>query len=80
MRAKGFEGKKRIFSFAFVVVLFFSLTYAPIVEAEEVDCERALAKCGFSALMAGIGNPLLGTALGIVCTMGYAWCLEYFTS
>jgi len=41
-------------------------------------CERALAKCGVDAVIAGIsGGPGAGVIWGIGCLAGYNWCLLY---
>jgi len=59
-----------------LVLLMVVSVAAPSLQAGM--CERALAKCGIDATVAGVtGGPGAAALWGVGCLAGYHWCLRY---
>jgi len=57
-----------------LVILFCSPGFA-----SNEECDKALARCGVDALIAGLfGGPQSFLAYSAGCIMGYSWCLRYY--
>ena len=64
---------------ALVCSLLMGVVFAPSLHASRADCERALARCGLDALIAGLtGGPLAFALWSSGCLMGYDFCMRYY--
>ena len=69
----------RILVGALVFSLVLGVVMAPSLHAGRAVCEKALARCGADALIAGLtGGPLAFALWGSGCLMGYDFCLRYY--
>ena len=70
---------RRIMVGALVLTLFLGVIVTPSLHASLADCERALAKCGADAAIAGLtGGPLAFALWSSGCLMGYDFCMKYY--
>ncbi len=57
-----------------LVILFCSPGFA-----SSETCDRALARCGVDAMIAGLfSGPQSFLAYSAGCFLGYSWCLRYY--
>lgn len=69
---------KKIFVISSILLLFLIIIAPSGLEARSGECLRAYMKCGVSAALLSIANPVLGSAWAAGCVIGYVWCLEFF--
>ena len=69
----------RILIGALVFSLLIGVVFAPSLHASRAVCDRALARCGVDAVVAGLtGGPLAFALWGSGCLMGYSFCMRYY--
>ena len=79
MNKKGKKRNRILAAIALTVLLLQFITPSELRGERwtKADCDAALLKCGFTAILFTFGNPALGTAFGTFCAMGYVWCMEF---
>lgn len=71
--------RSRVLAAALVFLLLTGVASLPSLHASMADCEKALARCGVDAVLAGFtGGPLAFALWSSGCLMGYDFCLRYY--
>jgi len=71
--------RNRILIGTLVLVLLMGGFATPSLHASLADCEKALARCGADAVIAGLtGGPLAFALWSSGCLMGYDFCMRYY--